>query len=236
MNSIILLQKELRSLGSKEKAENSAWFFKTGKGEYGYGDVFIGVNVPDQRKIAKKYLDLNLKDTENLIKSPIHEFRLTALLTLVEKYKRGNEKEKEQIFKFYLKNTKQINNWDLVDLSAPHIVGKYLLERDKNILYKLAKSKNLWEKRISMVATYEFIRNNNFQDTINIGEILLDDTHDLIHKAVGWMLREVGKKSQKTEEKFLNKHANKMPRTMLRYAIERFEEKKRQFYLKSGKK
>ena len=184
-------------------------------------------NVPEQRKIAKKYSHLNLKDIKILLKSPIHEYRLTSLLILIQQY----QNSPERIYKFYIKNAKGINNWDLVDLTAPKIVGNYLLKKDKSILYKLAKSKDLWEKRIAIVATYEFIRNNRFKDTLNISEILLNDKHDLIHKAVGWMLREIGKKDQKILEGFLKKYCKVMPRTMLRYSIEKFPKSKRKFYM-----
>ena len=224
------LQQELKKLGDSKQAKLLSGFFKTGKREYGEGDIFLGIKVPVQRKVAKKYTDLSLKDTQDLLNSKIHEHRLVALLILIEKYKKS-EKKKE-IIDIYLKNTKNINNWDLVDLSAPQILGDYLLDNNRNILYTLAKSKNLWEKRISIVSTWTFIRENQLDDTLKISEILLTDNHDLIHKAVGWMLREVGKKNQAIEEKFLNKYHKTMPRTMLRYYIEKFDEKKRKFYMK----
>ena len=225
------LKKDLNKLKNKEKAKILAGFFKTGKGEYGEGDIFLGIIVPEQLKIAKKYFDLNLNGLNKLIFSKIHEYRLVSLLILINKYNKVDNKEKKKIFSFYLKNIKYINNWDLVDLSAPNIIGDYLLDKDRKILYKLAKSKNLWEKRISIISTYRFIKENNFNDTLKISEILLNDEHDLIHKAVGWMLREVGKKDQAIEEKFLRKYHKVMPRTMLRYAIEKFDENKRKFYL-----
>ena len=226
------IKKDLNKLGTKKRAEASAWFFKTGKGEYGEGDVFLGITVPEQRKIAKKYFNLSLNNLKILISSKIHEYRLISLFILINKYKKSDNKDKKKIFNFYLKNTKCINNWDLVDISAPNIVGDYLLDKDRKILYKLAKSENLWEKRISIISTFRFIRENQFKDTLKISEILLNDEHDLIHKAVGWMLREIGKRDQKAEEKFLKKYYKTMPRTMLRYAIEKFEENKRKFYLK----
>ena len=226
------LKKDLNKLKNKEKAKILAGFFKTGKGEYGEGDIFLGIIVPEQLKIAKKYFDLNLNGLNKLIFSKIHEYRLVSLLILINKYNKVDNKEKKKIFSFYLKNIKYINNWDLVDLSAPNIIGDYLLDKDRKILYKLAKSKNLWEKRISIISTYRFIKENNFNDTLKISEILLNDKHDLIHKAVGWMLREIGKKNQVIEEKFLRKYHKVMPRTMLRYAIEKFDENKRKFYLK----
>lgn len=226
------IKEDLVNLKDPEKANILSKFFKTGKGQYGEGDSFLGITVPEQRKIAKKYPKLTLKELEELINSELHEYRLTSLLILVEKYKESDEKTRKEIVDFYLNNTKKINNWDLVDLSAPNILGKHLLEREKTMLYQLAKSDNLWEKRIAIIATLELIRNNKFEDALNISEILLKDSHDLIQKAVGWMLREIGKKDQETEEKFLKKHHKEMPRTMLRYAIEKFDEDKRSFYLK----
>lgn len=225
------VEKELEKLKNPKKAEILSRFFKTGKGEYGEGDIFLGVTVPKQRQVAKKYADLNLEELQKLLSSKIHEHRLTALLILVSRYGKADEGLKKTIFNFYLKNAKNINNWDLVDLSAPKIIGDFLLNRDKLILYKLAKSKNLWEKRIAILATYALIKNNQFNDTLKISQILLKDSHDLIHKALGWMLREVGKRNQEIEEQFLKKHYQNMPRTMLRYAIEKFPEGKRKFYL-----
>lgn len=225
------LKSDLQALAAPEKAALLSRYFKTGKGQYGQGDIFLGVMVPGQRRIAKKYSDLSLGNISKLLASRIHEHRLVALLILVNKYKKADEKSKEKIADFYLKHTKHINNWDLVDLSAPNILGDYLFDRDRSVLYRLAQSKNLWERRISVVTTLAFIRRNDFEDILRISEILIDDDHDLIHKAVGWMLREVGKMDLGTEEDFLRKHHRRMPRTMLRYAIERFEEKKRRFYL-----
>jgi len=209
-------------------------FFKTGKGEYGEGDVFLGITVPLQRSIAKKYLDLNLKDVQDLLSSKIHEHRLVSLLILIFKYKKADELEKKEIVDFYLKNTKNINNWDLVDLSAGYIVGDYLFQfkKDTSVLYKLAKSKNLWERRIAIMSTFAYIKNDHFKDVLSISEILLNDPHDLIHKAVGWMLREIGKRNKKVEVNFLNKHYREMPRTMLRYAIEKFTIEEKSFYMK----
>jgi 3-methyladenine DNA glycosylase AlkD len=227
-----IVVKELRKIKNPVKAEILSRFFKTGKGEYGYGDVFLGITVPLQREVAKKYKSLSLIEIKNLLQNKIHECRLTALLILIEQYKDAEEKEKEKIAKLYLSQKKQINNWDLVDLSAPSILGEYFFEKKKNILYKMAKSKDLWEKRIAIVSTFYFIRKEKYEDTIRIAEILLKDKEDLIHKAVGWMLREVGKRSIETEEIFLKKYAINMPRTMLRYAIERFPEEKRKEYLK----
>ena len=226
------IKQDLQKLQNEEKAKILSRFFKTGKGQYGEGDVFLGITVPDQRKVAKKYTNINLQYLPNLLSNKIHENRLIALLILVEKFNTANEQNKKDIVNFYLKNTKYINNWDLVDLSADKILGAYLLEKDKSILYKLSKSNNLWERRIAIISTFYFIRNNKFEDTLKIAEILLNDKHDLIQKAVGWMLRELGKRNQNIEEEFLKKHYKKMPRTMLRYAIERFDENKKEFYLK----
>jgi|TARA_Y100000031_G_scaffold156411_1_gene210846 3-methyladenine DNA glycosylase AlkD len=226
------LKKELKQVADPARARHESRYFKTGKGEYGEGDIFLGIKTAYKRKLAKKYSQLSLKDVEYLISSKFHDYRFIALVILINKYQKGDKQEKKQIFNFYLKNTQHINNWDLVDISAPNIIGDYLLDKDRKILYKLVKSKSLWERRISVLATFRFIKENQFKDALKISEILLNDKHDLIHKAVGWMLRQVGKKDQMEEEKFLLKHYQKMPRIMLRYAIERFKENKRQFYLK----
>lgn len=231
MSPLIQLKKELEKIADSRQAKIMRRFFKTGKGEYGEGDIFLGIKVPQQRKIAANFKELSLEDIEKLLNSKVHEQRLTALFILIEQYKKAKKSDQKRIFNFYLKNTKNINNWDLVDLSAPKIVGDYLLEKPKTILYKLAGSKNLWERRTAVLATLTFIRNNQFDDTLKIAKILIADQHDLIHKAVGWMLREVGKRDQLTEERFLKKYYSRMPRVMLRYAIERFAEKKRKFYL-----
>ena len=228
------LIKELQEKANSEQAKILKRFFKTGEGEYGEGDIFLGVKVPEQRKIAKKYYGLSLPKLQELLKSKIHEHRLTAVIILGEKYKKANEREKENIFNFYLENAKNINNWDLVDLSAPKIVGGFLFDKDKKVLYKLVQSENLWEKRIAIISTFAFIRKEEFEDCLAISELLLNDEHDLIHKAVGWMLREVGKRNLEVEEEFLKSHYKNMPRTMLRYAIEKFEEEKRKKYLKGN--
>ena len=222
---------DLQKLENPQKAKILSRFFKTGKGEYGEGDIFLGITVPQTRSIAKKYTNLNLKDLEKLLSSKIHEHRLIALLILIENYRKDSIENKNLIFNFYLKNTKFINNWDLVDLSAPKIVGNFLLDKDKSILYNLAKSSNLWEKRMAIISTFAFIRLYKFKHTLKISEVLMKDNHDLIHKAVGWMLREVGKRNKEVEERFLNQYYKKMPRTMLRYAIEKFENNKRKKYL-----
>ncbi len=232
MLTIAGLKKELKSYSSPQAAEILQRFFKTGPGEYGEGDRFLGIKVGPLRKIAKKYSVLELKDVKKLLHSQAHEERLVALFILIHQFDRGEEDLRRKIFNLYLKNTKYINNWDLIDLSAPKIIGVYLFNKPRDVLYKLAKSKSLWERRISILSTFYFIREKDFKDTLKVSKILLNDEHDLIHKAVGWMLREVGKRCLETEEKFLKKHYQKMPRTMLRYAIERFPETKRQAYLK----
>jgi len=226
------IKKEITKHANHEKAKFIAGYFKTGKGEYGEGDVFLGLTVPESRKIAVKFKDLPLNDVEELLKSQLHEERLIALLLLVHNFKIHKEKQKE-IFDFYLKNTSRINNWDLVDLSAPNIVGEYLFTRkgERSILYNLSKSPSLWERRIAIVATYSFIKNNEFEDTLEISKTLLNDKHDLIHKAVGWMLREVGKRDKEVLETFLEKHYKDMARTTLRYAIERFPESERKRWM-----
>lgn len=223
--------KKLKKLGSPAKAGASARFFKTGRGQYGYGDVFLGVTVPEQRKIAKKYYEMSFGEIGKLLSQKIHECRLTALLMLVGKYQNANEAGQKRIAKFYILNAERVNNWDLVDSSAPYILGRYLLDKNKSSLYKFARSKNLWERRIAIIACLPFIQNKNYKDALNISKILLKDKHDLIHKAVGWMLREVGNRSLASEEQFLKKHASAMPGTMLRYAIEKLPKKKRGMYL-----
>ena len=231
MPSLFQFKKELKKISDPEQAKILQRFFKTSKGEYGEGDIFLGVKVPDQRKIVGKFNELFLDDVRKLLNSNIHEHRMSALFILINKYKKADESGKKKIFDFYLRNTKNINNWDLVDISAPKIVGDYLSGKPKNVIYKLSESNNLWEKRIAIVSTWAFIRNNEFSDTLKISKIFLADKHDLIHKAAGWMLREVGKRDQEIEEEFLKKYYLRMPRTMLRYAIEKFDEEKRRFYL-----
>jgi 3-methyladenine DNA glycosylase AlkD len=222
----------LENLSNHAQAKILSRFFKTGKGEYGEGDKFLGIKVPVSRNIAKKFKDLELEEIQELINSSIHEERLIALFILTEQYRKATEQKKRIIYDFYLKNIRRVNNWDLVDLSAERIMGDYLLARDKKILFKLARSKNLWEKRIAIMSTFKFIKNGLFETTLEISNMLLKDEHDLIHKAVGWMLREIGNRNLAFEEKYLKKHYKTMPRTMLRYAIEKFPEQKRQAYLK----
>ena len=229
-----IIHNDLLKLGNKEIAEHSQRFFKTGKGEYGEGDIFLGIRVPVLRKLLKRYGGISIAEVCKLLHSKFHEERLLAVLMLVQLFKSGSvdEKEQKQIYDLYLENTKFINNWDIVDISAGNIVGAYLYEKDKARLYDLVQSKNLWERRISIIATFYFIRQNEFDDTLKIAEILLNDKEDLIHKAVGWMLREVGKREIEIEEEFLQEYYKKMQRTMLRYAIEKFPEKTRKLYLR----
>ncbi len=227
-----LVKKALQNYVNKDKAAFFPSFFKTGKGEYGEGDQFIGITVPEQRTVAKQFLDLPIDEIETLLLSKIHEHRLTALIILTEQYQKGDQKTKNTIFKFYLAHTDRINNWDLVDCSCRDIVGEHLQNTDRRILYKLARSKSLWERRIAMVSTWAFIRRGDLKDTYAIAELLLSDTHDLMHKAVGWMLREAGKRDEKSLHAFLKTHVKHMPRTALRYAIERFPEDVRKAYLR----
>ena len=226
------IKKEIKKSANPQKAELLQRFFKTGPGQYGEGDIFLGIMVPVQRSIAKKFKELSLKDIKELLYSDKHEERLISLLILVEQFRKGDDQLKEEVFTFYHLHRKRINNWDLVDLTAHIISGSYLMDKDKTILYKLAESKNIWDRRIAVLSTFHFIKNNVFNDALCIAEKLLNDKHDLIQKAVGWMLREIGKRDINTEEGFLEKHYKKMPRTMLRYAIEKFPEKKRLAYLK----
>lgn len=225
------ISRSVRELADAEIAEHSQRFFKTGEGEYGEGDRFLGIRVPVLRAQVKKYRDISRDEIQKLLKSPYHEERLLALLFMVRKFFKGDEEEKTAIYEQYLNNAKYINNWDLVDCSAPQIVGAYLERRDRKHLYQLAKSRSLWERRIAIMATFHFIKQDEFEDTLIISERLLKDQEDLIHKAAGWMLREVGKRDLKVEETFLKKHYQKMPRTMLRYAIEKLPAPKRKRYL-----
>lgn len=242
--SLNRLRAELKAAADPERAKASAWFFKTGPGQYGEGDVFYGITVPTQRKIAKKYMNIVLADVEKLLQSKVHEERLTACIILVDQYKKADPKTKQAIYEFYLDHTSYINNWDIVDSSAPYIVGEYLWrnyaqdttksQKALGVLTSLANSKSIWERRIAMLATFYFIDRGDIAEAFAVADMLLMDEHDLIQKAVGWMLREIGKRvSQEQEERFLMQHGRykQMPRTMLRYAIERFPEDKRQAYL-----
>lgn len=276
MSKVNELKGELKKAGGPERAKASQRYFKTGKGQYGFGDVFLGVSVPVQRAIAKKYRDLQLAEVEKLLQSKIHEERLTASIILVDQFKKADDETKKAIYEFYLLNTRYINNWDIIDGSAGYIVGEYLVDKDKSVLTKLAKSDSIWERRIAIISTFAYITRGDPGETLKIAAILVRDDHDLIQKAVGWMLREVGKRcgvdhqtkrasslavpggthrrlttprlpsslpsrtssssgdlsGQDILEDFLKKHYKTMPRTMLRYAIERFPEAKRQAYLK----
>ena len=230
--NISRLKKELLTLADPKQAKILSGFFKTGPGQYGEGDTFLGIKVPVQRKLARQYRNLTLKDVKKLLASKIHEERLISLMILIEKYERGSVDERGKIIEFYLENTGNINNWDLVDLSASKLLGRHIFEGDSDLLYRLARSRSLWERRMAIIATYHFIKNDHVETTMEIAELLLSDDHDLIHKAVGWMLREAGKRSLAAELQFLDKYATAMPRTMLRYAIEKFPEKLRMKYLK----
>lgn len=226
------VRKRLKQLGDRHRAIVSQRFFKTGPGEYGEGDVFLGVPVPGLRRLAKEFQELGLKEVRRLLSSEVHEERALALLILVRNYQRGGVRERKRIYNFYMNQLRFVNNWDLVDVSAEHVVGAFLKDKGKKPLYGLARSADLWERRVSILATFHYIRAGQFSETLKIARILLLDEEDLIHKAVGWMLREVGKRDLAAEERFLKEHYRKMPRTMLRYAIERFPEPKRQRYLK----
>jgi 3-methyladenine DNA glycosylase AlkD len=226
------LRKRLRKLGTKERAAVSRRFFQTGPGEYGEGDVLLGVRVPEMRRLAKEFENLYFTGIRRLLQSKIHEERGMALLILVRKYPKGTPGDQERIYKLYMRHLPFINNWDLVDGSAEHIVGAWLRGKSKKPLHDLARSKVLWERRVAILATFHYIKRHEFSATLKIAGMLLTDEEDLIHKAVGWMLREVGKRDPATEERFLKLHYQRMPRTMLRYAIERFPEPKRQRYLK----
>lgn len=224
------LYSDIINFAEPERIKVLQSFFKTGKGQYAEGDIFIGLTVPSSRKIAKKYFNLSFPEIEKLLSSKIHEERLIALLILVYNFQKFEEKRKE-IYSFYIKNKKFVNNWDLVDLSSDKIVGAYLIDKSKSILYKLAKSKNLWDRRIAIVSTFYFIKHNKFEDTFKLANILMFDREDLIQKATGWMLREAGKRNKFVLVNYLKENYKRMPRTMLRYSIEKFEKKIRKKYL-----
>ena len=231
-NTAASVQRELRNLSDLDIAQHSKRFFKTGMGEYGEGDRFLGIRVPVLRRLSKKYKQLSLFEVEKLLTSQFHEVRLLAIFILIEHYKLAQtEVEREKIFNLCLKNIERINNWDLVDSCAPHIFGSYLTGKNKQLLFDLAKSDNLWERRIAIMSCFPSIREHQFSMALRISKLLLHDEEDLIHKAVGWMLREIGNRNIKVEETFLEKHYSDMPRTMLRYAIERFPQNKRRRYL-----
>ncbi|MFH1098879.1 MAG: DNA alkylation repair protein [Candidatus Uhrbacteria bacterium] len=231
------LRKEIRQKANAKRAAIARLFFKTGRGEYGEGDHFFGLTVPEQRQIAQRYRDLAFLDVRKLLRSPYHEDRFVALIIFVDQFTRGDEPRREQIYRLYLSSVAPcVNNWDLVDVSAHKIVGEYLCDHPgkRVVLQKLARSKNLWERRVAMIATLAFIAHDEFAETLRLADILLLDRHDLIHKAVGWMLREVGKRDRATLVKFLRSRYNRMPRTMLRYAIEKFSDSERRAYLQGA--
>jgi len=236
MSTLQQVKAELRTFVNAQRAEVSLRFFKTGRGQYGEGDQFLGLKVPDIRKVAGKYVNLDFPDIHTLLTSPFHEERFLALAILTKRFAKSDSKEREKIYHFYMDHTDSINNWDLVDVSAPRIVGEYLYplgSRFWSVLPEMAKEDHLWRNRIAIMATFAFIRNKTFTPTFEIAEILLNHEHDLIHKAVGWMLREVANRELAPVEKFLRKHCKTMPRTMLRYTIEKFPEELRLDYLKN---
>lgn len=234
MNELI---SELQAIATPERAKASAWFFKTGKGQYGEGDIFIGISTPNLRAICKKYSSLPLEDLQILLNDPIHEYRMAALMILVNQMKKAKGDIQKRIYDFYLKNTKQINNWDLVDASARDIVGYYLFDKDRQILYDMARTDHLWTQRIAIIASWYFINKNQYEDTFRIAEILLSHKHDLIHKAVGWMLREIWKREEaggieaKQVEQFLERNISQIPRTALRYSLEKMTEERRKYFM-----
>lgn len=228
------VKKEIRKKAQPERAKSNAWFFKTGKGEYGEGDRFLGLPMPEQRKIAKQFSAAPFTTIEKLLASKYHEERMVGLLILINQFEKADQEVQKEIFNFYLEHRQAINNWDLVDVTTPNIVGQYLLSQPasaRKFLYQYAKSQNLWERRIAMLATFPFIKAGVYSDSLKISKLLLNDTEDLIHKAVGWMLREVGKGDKQTLTTFLDAHIRQLPRTTLRYAIERFPEAERKAYL-----
>jgi 3-methyladenine DNA glycosylase AlkD len=231
----VQLVRDLESVADERKARSLAWFFKTGPGEYGEGDVFLGITVPVARKIALGYTHLPLTDISKLLASPIHDHRFAALEILVAQYEGGDEERRQEIFDFYLRNTRRANNWDLVDTSCRYIVGRHLATRSRVLLDELASSSMLWERRIAIVSTFAFLAHGETKDTFRIARKLLGDKEPLIHKAVGWLLREAGKVSRPELERFLEKHAAKMPRTTLRYAIERFSPEERKQWLRADR-
>jgi 3-methyladenine DNA glycosylase AlkD len=226
-------KKTIRSLANPAKARILQGFFKTGKGEYGEGDAFLGVTVPAVRKLARQFQGLNLREVRPLLRSRIHEERLLALLILILKFQKSRETDRKRIFAFYCRHRRYINNWDLVDVSAPHIVGAHLVDRDRSFLRRLASSRRLWDRRIAVLSTFAFIRRGQYRDTLVLARKLLQDPEDLMHKAIGWMLREIGNRAPAVEKEFLRRYCREMPRTMLRYAIERFPPRKRKAFLQT---
>jgi 3-methyladenine DNA glycosylase AlkD len=232
--TIRAVETHLRQLADPERAQIQQRFFKTGPGEYGQGDIFWGIRVPELRVTARRFHQLPLPEITRLLNSGVHEHRLLALFMLIRLFERGADGERKRIYDLYLQHTHRVNNWDLVDASAPAIAGGYLYDKTRQPLYDLARSQDLWERRIAVLATFYFIRRDQFTDTINIAGMLVGDEEDLIHKACGWMLREIGKRDRDIEERFLKQHHRQMPRTMLRYAIEKFPDDLRQAYLKGN--
>jgi 3-methyladenine DNA glycosylase AlkD len=228
------IEARLQGMGSAEDAVFLQRYFRTGPGEYGEGDRFLGIRIPALRALVREYRGMAVDEAAALLRSPWHEARLLALLLLVDAYARGGAETREAAYRLYLASTAYINNWDLVDSSAPHVVGKHLEGRDRSVLDRLARSESLWERRIAILATQHFIRRGDFGTTLHVAEMLVDDRHDLIHKAVGWMLREVANRDRETAESFLRRHHATMPRTMLRYAIEKFPPGLRRHYMGRG--
>lgn len=226
------LKNDLREKATEERAKNALWFFKTGKGEYGEGDVFIGISNPDLRAVCKHYKHLDFDDLQDLLDDKIHEFRFAALIIMVEQYKKANAEKRKQLFDFYLKNLHNINNWDLVDCSCRDIVGFYLYDKDRSLLDEMAEIDHLWTQRVAIISTSYFIGKGEFGDTLRISKSLLHHKHDLIHKAVGWMLRECWKRGgQAIVEQFLTENIQQIPRTALRYSIEKMSEEQRKYFL-----
>ena len=230
--ALIQLKKRLKSLANSKRAEHSMNFMQTKNEGYGKGDQFLGIMVPNLRKVAKQFNTLTLQELEKLLQNPIHEYRLTSLFIIIDQFQHGDKKKQKCLIELYKRNLRYVNNWDLVDISAPNLFGIYLRDRSKKILYDYAKSPDLWRRRVGIMSTFGFIRQGEYKDTLAIAKILLHDEHDLIHKAVGWMLREIGKRDKKVLITFLDKHYNTMPRTMLRYSIEKFNNKERAHYMK----
>ena len=228
---LLELNQRIQSLADPKKADLALRYFKTGEGEYGEGDIFLGIRAPDLRILSKEYPQLPIEDCFTLLKSQYHESRMLALFILVLKFKKTKGPEQDLIYKLYLKHSEYINNWDLVDCSAPHISGPYLVNRNKAVLYTLVKSPLLWDRRIAMISCFSLIRDHQFTDALKLAELLLHDKEDLMHKAVGWMLREIGNRDKAIEAAFLEQHATSMPRVMLRYAIEKFTKEERQHFL-----
>jgi 3-methyladenine DNA glycosylase AlkD len=230
--TVATVRARLRSLADARIAESSQSFFKTGRGDYGFGDRFLGIRVPALRKVAREFRSAPLTVAWALLRSPFHEERLVALLMLVDRYSRGTAAEQQRIYERYLEHVPEhVNNWDLVDSSAPYIVGAHLAQRDRGVLYDLARSPHLWSRRVAILATLALIKRGSFDDTLALAKIVLDDRDDLIHKAAGWMLREVGNRDRAAAEAFLRRYCHRMPRTMLRYAIEKYPEPVRRAYL-----